>query len=174
MPLYCNEEVEQRIRKSFDYAFIDREPTHPGAVPQLELCGIDTRPFHVLGVGFVPIPMKHGPRFDVFGFRIGDFAYCTDTNEIPEASMKLLEGLNTLVIGALREKKHPTHFNVDEAIEVAQNLRPTRTLLTHLSHDLDHAATSARLPAGIELAYDGLRVPITLSASDSSHAHDVR
>ncbi|MCG8648319.1 MAG: MBL fold metallo-hydrolase, partial [Pirellulales bacterium] len=80
VPLYCEPKVEQRIRKSFDYAFIDREPTHPGATPQLEFQTISSDPFEVLGVRVTPIPMKHGPRFDVLGFRIGDFAYCTDTN----------------------------------------------------------------------------------------------
>ena len=163
MPLYCNDEVEKRIRKAYDYAFVPREPTHPGAVPRLEFRRIDTSPFEVLGVPFTPIPMKHGPHFDVLGFRIGDFAYCTDTNEIPESSMRLLEGIETLVIGALREKEHPTHFNVDQAVQIAQSLSPRRTLLTHLSHDLDHQTTSDGLPERIELAYDGLRQSIRLT-----------
>tara|TARA_R110002049_G_scaffold2750_2_gene21608 strand:+ start:456423 stop:457313 length:891 start_codon:yes stop_codon:yes gene_type:complete len=162
MPLYCNAEVEQRIRKSFDYAFIERQHTHPGAVPQLEFSRIDTSPFEVFGVPFVPIPMKHGPHFNVFGFRIGNFAYCTDTNEIPESSMRLLAGVDTFVIGALRERVHPTHFNVEQAVAVARQLSPRQTWLTHLSHDLDHATTSSQLPDGIDLAYDGLRLAIEL------------
>ena len=160
MPLFCNAEVETRIRNAFDYAFADREPTHPGAVPRLEIRRIDTEPFDVLGVPFIPIPMKHGPHFNVLGFRIGNFAYCTDTNEIPESSMRLLEGLDTFVVGALREQEHPTHFNVEQAVAVAKSLSPRRTLLTHLSHDLDHQSTSARLADGVDLAYDGLRLKI--------------
>jgi len=162
VPLYCRDEVEARIRKSFDYAFTDREPTHPGSVPRLEIRRIDERTFDVLGVDFIPIPMKHGPHFDVLGFRIGNFAYCTDTNEIPATSLRLLEGVDTLVLGALRHKPHPTHYNLVQAIAMAQRIGPRQTWLTHLSHDLDHGPTSAELPAGISLAYDGLRVPIRL------------
>ncbi len=101
VPLYCDVIVESRIRRSFDYAFTDREPTHPGATPRLEFRNIDadTR-FEALGVQVTPIPMKHGPHFNVLGFRIGDFAYCTDTNFIPDSSIELLQGVKTLVIGA--------------------------------------------------------------------------
>lgn len=159
VPLYCEPRVESRIRTSFDYAFSDREPTHPGARPQLDFETIDRdQPFEVLGVTVIPIPMSHGPHFDVLGFRIGDFAYCTDTNSIPESSMELLDGLDTFVVDALRRKAHPTHFSLDEAVEVAQRVKARRTYLTHLSHDLEYEATNAILPAGIELAYDGLRV----------------
>ncbi len=160
VPLYCEPKVENRIRTSYDYAFSDREPTHPGATPQLQIEPIDHRPFEVLGVRVTPIPMKHGPHFDVLGFRIGNFAYCTDTNEIPESSMDLLKGLDTFVLGALRVKPHPTHFNLAEAVAVARRLQPKRTLLTHISHDLDHRPTSDQLPDGIDLAYDGLRVSL--------------
>ena len=162
VPLYCSDEVEARIRKSFDYAFVEREQTHPGAVPQLTFERIDDRPFEVLGLRLTPIPMKHGPRFDVYGFRIGDFAYCTDTNMIPESSMSLLQGLDTFVVGALRLEPHPTHFSLEEAVEVAQALSPKQTLLTHVSHKLDHQKTCDWLPEGIDLAFDGLQVPLNL------------
>jgi phosphoribosyl 1,2-cyclic phosphate phosphodiesterase len=162
VPLYCNAEVEARILKSFDYAFSDREPTHPGATPRLEFQTIEpSEPFEALGLTFTPIPLKHGPHFDVLGFRIGNFAYCTDTNHIPESSIELLGGLDTFVVGALREKPHPTHFNLDEAVEVSRRIAPRRTLLTHISHDLDHDRACASLPEGIDLAYDGLRVSIS-------------
>ncbi len=160
VPLYCQPQVERRIRTSFDYAFTNHEPTHPGATPQLEFRSIGSESFDVLGVTVTPIPMKHGPRFNVLGFRIGDFAYCTDTNHIPDSSMRLLQGLDTLVLGALRIKPHPTHFNVEQALAVAQQLRPRRTLLTHISHDLDHDPICQWLPEGIDLAYDGLRITI--------------
>ena len=160
VPLYCDTRVEGRIRKSFDYAFTDHKPTHPGATPRLEFRTIDTDPFEVLGAKVTPVPMKHGPRFDVLGFRIGDFAYCTDTNHIPDASIELLRGLDTFVVGALREAPHPTHFNLEEALEVVEEIKPRRTLLTHICHELDHDPTCAFLPDGIDLAYDGLTVKI--------------
>jgi phosphoribosyl 1,2-cyclic phosphate phosphodiesterase len=161
VPLYCEELVENRIRKSFAYAFRDQEQTHAGAVPQLAFRRIGTAPFDVLGARLVPIRLQHGPRFEVLGFRVGDVAYCTDTNEIPAASWPLLQNLDVLVLDALRDRPHATHFCLDEAIEVARRVKPKRMLLTHVSHELDYAATNARLPQGIELAYDGQRIPLT-------------
>lgn len=163
VPLYCEKKVEDRIRTSFDYAFSDLQLTHPGARPELEFRDIQRgQSFEVVGQQFTPIPMKHGPHFEVLGFRIGDFAYCTDTNEIPESSLRLLEGLDTFVVDALRYKPHPTHFNVEEALAVVDRLKPARTLLTHISHALDHQPTCESLPDGVDLAFDGLRVPIKL------------
>jgi phosphoribosyl 1,2-cyclic phosphate phosphodiesterase len=104
--------------------------------------------------------LLHG-RFKVLGFRIGNVAYCTDTNQIPPESLALLDGLDVLVLDALRPQPHVSHFSLDQAIAVSQQLRPKLTLLTHLSHELEHAATVARLPPGIAPAYDGLRVPLT-------------
>lgn len=166
VPLYCEPNVEARIRTSFDYAFVDHKPTHPGSTPQLEFRSISsTNAFEALGVSVTPIPMKHGPRFNVLGFRIGDFAYCTDTNEIPPASMELLRGVKTFVVGALRNAPHPTHFNVQEAVEVSLQVGAQRTLLTHISHDLDHQSLRERLPGGIEPAFDGLRVELSLGTA---------
>ena len=158
MPIYCTEDVESRIRKSFDYAFSTREQTHPGSRPQLEFQRIDTSPFELLQTPVVPIPMKHGPHFDVLGFRIGDFAYCTDTNLIPDASIELLQGVKTFVVGALRHKPHATHYSVEEAVVVAQKVGAAQTLLTHACHDLDHETTNQMLPDGVDLAFDGQRV----------------
>jgi|TARA_Y100000758_G_scaffold301769_1_gene268293 phosphoribosyl 1,2-cyclic phosphate phosphodiesterase len=160
VPLYCEQSVEQRIRSSFDYAFSSRVPTHAGATPQLEFHRIGTEPFEVLGTTVIPIRLKHGPRFDVLGFRIGNIAYCTDTNEIPAESMALLEGLDLLILDALRWRSHVTHFSLDEAVEVARQLGPKQTLFTHLSHDLDHEETNRKLPGNMQLAYDGQRIPL--------------
>ncbi len=161
LPLYCEEDVEHRIRKSFDYAFEPRPSLHKGAVPKLEFRRISTDPFEVLGARVVPIRLRHGENFDVLGFRFGNVAYCTDTNKIPDESMALLEGLDILILDALRRRPHATHFGLDEAVAVAEKLRPRRTLLTHMSHDLEHEAVCAELPDGIDLAYDGQRVPLT-------------
>lgn len=161
VPLYCESHVEQRIRKSFDYAFHDRPATHPGAVPQLEFRTITAAPFMALGSQITPIPLKHGPRFDVLGFRIGKVAYCTDTNEIPESSWPLLEGLDVLILDALRDRPHVTHFSLDEAVGVAERLRPRQTYFTHISHELEHQTINDRLPPGMAMAYDGLQIPLT-------------
>lgn len=161
LPLYCEERVERRIRKSFDYAFeTDLDAVHPGAVPQLSLMRITTAAFDLLGARVVPIRLRHG-QSDVLGFRFGNVAYCTDTNAIPNESWPLLEGLDVLILDALRPRPHATHFSLDEAIEVARRVGAKRTLFTHLSHELEHAATSAALPGGMELAYDGLKVPLS-------------
>jgi phosphoribosyl 1,2-cyclic phosphate phosphodiesterase len=161
VPLYCEERVERRIRHSFDYAFRDEAPSHAGAVPQLVFERITLEPFWALGQRIVPIRLRHGPRFEVLGFRIGNVAYCTDVNEIPAESLSLLEGLDVLVLDALRNRPHITHFSLHEAIEVARLLKPKRIYFTHISHDLGHDETNALLPAGMELAYDGLRIPLT-------------
>jgi phosphoribosyl 1,2-cyclic phosphate phosphodiesterase len=160
VPLYAEEEVERVIRQSFSYAFDNRPVTHAGAVPQLQFHRIDLSPFEVLGARITPIRLEHGPRFRVLGFRIGDLAYCTDTNAIPEASWSLLEGLDTLVLGALRDRPHPTHFSLEQAMAVAERLRPRRTIFTHISHELEHDTINARLPASMQLGYDGMSVAL--------------
>ncbi len=160
IPLYCEREVERRIRASFDYAFADPSPNgHFGAVPQLEMHTIEEEPFDLLGLRVRPIRLWHG-KLGVLGFRINDVAFCTDVSRIPDESWPLLEGLDTLVLDALRDKPHPTHFSVGQALEVVERVRPRRTFLTHIAHSLEHEATNARLPAGVELAYDGLRISL--------------
>lgn len=161
VPVYCETQVEDRIRQSFDYAFRGSTPTHPGAAPQLTLHHIDTNPFRLLGAPIIPLRLGHGPRFQVLGFRIGNVAYCTDTNHIPDSTWPLLEGLDVLILGALRRRPHPTHFSVDEAVEVARRIGARRTYFTHTSHELEYHATNEQLPPNIELAYDGLNIPLT-------------
>ena len=95
----------------------------------------------------------------VLGYRFNDVAFCTDVSTIPDESWSKLEGLDVLILDALRDKPHPTHFSIDQALEVVDRLQPKQTWLTHISHSLEHEATNARLPANVQLAYDGLRVP---------------
>lgn len=161
VPLYCEPMVEERIRKSFDYAFRSKAGMHSGAVPQLTLHSIGLEEFELLGEKVTPIRLKHGPYFQVLGFRFGNVAYCTDTNGIPPESMEKLHGLDILILDCLRREPHATHFGIEEALSIADKLSPKRTLFTHISHDLDYSATSAELPEGIELAYDGLVVSLT-------------
>ncbi|MDA1051815.1 MAG: MBL fold metallo-hydrolase [Planctomycetota bacterium] len=161
LPLYCESVVEKRLRHSFDYAFSDREQTHAGAIPSLVTRQISTDPFEVLGARIQPVRLLHGPRFEVLGFRIGNVAYCTDTNAIPGESLGLLEGLDVLILDALRRRPHVTHFGLDEAVELAGRLRPKQTFFTHICHDLEHEATNATLPSNMQLAYDGQRIALT-------------
>jgi phosphoribosyl 1,2-cyclic phosphate phosphodiesterase len=110
-------------------------------------------------VEITPVPVFHG-ALPVLGFRIGSFAYLTDCNRIPEESFARLVGVRTLIVDALRRRPHSTHFSVDEAIAAASRIGAERTWLTHICHDLGHAATCASLPAGVELAYDGLVIEV--------------
>lgn len=150
---YGDEGTLNDLRRMFSYIF-DAEPRVGGGVPKLSLFPVAGE-FTLGGVDFVPVPLFHGPRL-ILGFRIGPFAYLTDCNRIPEASWPLLDGVRTLVLDALRDRPHSTHFSVAEALQVVERLAPDRTYFTHICHDLPHAATCARLPAGVQLAYDGL------------------
>jgi phosphoribosyl 1,2-cyclic phosphate phosphodiesterase len=157
VPIFCELETEETIRSAFHYAFEKRAASIPsGGVPQIEFERIGPGiPFQVLGQSILPIRLDHG-RFRVLGFRIGDLAYCTDVSRIPEESWPLLEGLDTLILDALRHEPHPTHFNLEQALEAIERLRPKMAYLTHLSHSFDHEATEATLPPRVSLAYDGL------------------
>lgn len=161
IPLYATTTVQNRIRRVFDYAFTEREPTHVGAVPQLELREINESPIEVLGTMVTPVPLIHGPHCRVLGFRFGNVAYCTDTNRIEKSSMELLKGLDVLILDALRVRPHATHYSVDEALEVIDELQPKRAYLIHLSHEIDYATFSRELPEHVHLAYDGLEIELS-------------
>ena len=164
LPVYCEDHVEHSIRTAFGYAFDPRVRHYPaGGLPKLIFRQISEEPFEVLGARAVPLRLLHG-RSRVLGYRFGDVAYCTDVKEIPPASMSLLEGLDVLILDCLRREPHATHLSVDEAIEVVRRLAPKQTLLTHLCHRLEHEATNNSLPAGIELAYDGMTIPLGIEA----------
>jgi phosphoribosyl 1,2-cyclic phosphate phosphodiesterase len=153
MPLYADAATISDIRKAFSYAF-DPKTEKGGGLPQLVTVAIEG-PFCVGRQELIPVPLFHGRR-PILGLRAGGFAYLTDCSAIPESSNALLHGLDVLVIDALRDRPHPTHFTLDEAVAVSRSLAPKRTLFTHMCHDLPHAATCARLPPTMELAYDGL------------------
>jgi phosphoribosyl 1,2-cyclic phosphate phosphodiesterase len=155
MPCYGDARTVGDIRQAFAYAF-SPATQKGGGLPQIVPCTI----YGTFSIGrreWVPVPLFHGER-PILGFRVGAFAYLTDCNRIPDESWPLLEGLEVLVIDALRHRPHPTHFTLDEAIAASRRIGARRTYFTHMCHDLGHAETSARLPAGMELAYDGLMV----------------
>ncbi|MHB0972039.1 MAG: MBL fold metallo-hydrolase [Thermoanaerobaculia bacterium] len=145
------------IRRAFSYIWNDSQPG--GGKPQLDLREIDG-PFEHAGVAITPIPVRHGD-WTILGFRIGSFAYITDTNGIPESSIEMLQGVTTLALDGLRlNPKHPTHYTIDEAIAAARRIAARETWLIHLTHDIDHATVDASLPESFRLAYDGLVLEI--------------
>jgi len=153
IPAYADAMTAADLRRTFHYIF-DLPAQKGGGVPRIALRTIDG-PFDIAALHVVPVPLFHGER-PILGFRFGSFAYLTDCNRIPDESWPLLSGLEVLVLDALRRRPHPTHFSVDEALEVVERVTPGRTFFTHICHDLPHAATNASLPEGVELAYDGL------------------
>lgn len=150
------------LRRIFAYAF-SAPAELGGGVPRLVPSVVEA-PFDIEGTRWVPVPILHG-RTLIQGYRIGRFAYLTDCSDVPESSWSLLEGLDTVVIGALRERAHPTHFSLSEAVEAARRIGARRTLFTHMCHDLGHGDTNARLPEGMALAYDGLSVTLPGASS---------
>ncbi len=158
LPVFCTAEVETVIRQSFQYIFNPETEHLPiGVLPKIYFERITAQPFEILGERITPIPLIHG-RFDVFGYRIGDLAYCTDANAIPESSWPLLAGLDTLILDCLRPgPEHPSHFALAGALDVIDRVKPKRAYLTHLSHQMD-ASHPPPMPVGVEFAYDGLRI----------------
>ncbi len=151
IPCYGQEATLQRLRAMFEYVF-DEDPDYPSAKPRLTLHRIDG-PIEIGGRRVTPIPLLHG-ELPVLGFRVGDFAYCTDVSRIPAESWLLLERLDVLILDALRKRPHPTHFNLDQAVDHARRIAARRTFFTHIAHELAHEATNRELPAGMALAYD--------------------
>ena len=159
IPCYADAATIASLKKTFYYAF-DPGAEKGGGLPQIDLHQIDG-PFSIDGVGIQPIPLMHGSR-PIMGFRFGDFAYLTDTNHVPDHAFPLLAGVKTVIIDALRHRPHPTHFTVAEALAVIERVKPAQSYLTHICHDLPHVATNESLPAGVELAYDGLAFGIEI------------
>jgi phosphoribosyl 1,2-cyclic phosphate phosphodiesterase len=151
--LYVDENVDRCLRKEFSYAFT-KNP-YPG-VPRLEMHRIENKPFCIQGVDFIPIQLMHY-KLPVFGFRVGDFAYCTDVNYIAPEEKSKLKGLDVLILTALRKEPHISHFCLSEALELIDELKPKMSYLTHISHYLGtHNDVSKELPENVALGYDGL------------------
>jgi phosphoribosyl 1,2-cyclic phosphate phosphodiesterase len=151
IPCFGNASTAESLRERYAFAFAGTPWI--GLIPDLRFT-IAEEPFDFAGVSLTPVPLQHG-RIMSCGWRIADVAYLTDTNGIPPDSMRLLQGLGLMVLDGLRFRPHPTHFSIPEALKVIAELKPKRALLTHLTHDVEHASTTAALPAGVELAYDG-------------------
>jgi riboflavin kinase/FMN adenylyltransferase len=168
LPVYGNEETFRIIRRVFSYVFDDK-PTL-STVPSVTL-KLAQNPMKLLGIPFVPIPMLHGDM-EVLGFRFGRAAYLTDFSQLPDSSMALLEGLDELILDALRDIPHPMHQTVDQALALIQQLKPRRAWFTHIAHDLPHKETNERLRRmgfpHVQLAYDGLEFEVPVAASEET------
>ncbi|MFN0124904.1 MAG: MBL fold metallo-hydrolase [Blastocatellia bacterium] len=158
--VHASERTWRGLRRVFSYIF---EATHiGGGLPQLNPITIDGE-FTACGLRITPVPVIHG-RGEVTAFRFSDgqvdFAFVTDCNLIPWASLDMLRGLDLLILDALRLRPHPTHLHLEQSLAYIENLKPRRALLTHISHDIGYAAMSEELPDGVEIAYDGLAITI--------------
>jgi phosphoribosyl 1,2-cyclic phosphate phosphodiesterase len=161
LPLYATAETRAVLERIYSYTFSPdaKYPTRAKAVLK-DVEG--STPIQVQEVTVTPVPVLHG-ELPITGYRIGNAAYITDVSTIPESSFALLEGLDVLVLSALRHKPHPSHATVDQAVRWANRIDAKQTWFTHISHDLGHEETNANLPEGMALAHDGLTVPVTLA-----------
>jgi phosphoribosyl 1,2-cyclic phosphate phosphodiesterase len=158
IPLYATDSTAQVLRHVFDYTF-SPNATYPTRArvhiePLLDVT-------EICGVQFIRIPLLHG-AMQISGFRFGHAAYLTDVSEIPESSFALLQGLDSLIVSALRHKPHPSHATLEQAVGWARRIGARQTWFTHIAHELGHAATNQLLPEGMALAYDGLEFPVNL------------
>jgi phosphoribosyl 1,2-cyclic phosphate phosphodiesterase len=157
MNVYATASVQDALKREFHYVF--NGARYPG-IPKIDLNTIDTVPFSVKDISFLPVPVMH-LNLPVLGFRIGDFSYITDANHITESSKELIKGSRVLVLNALRKEKHISHFTLNEAVEMIDELQPGLAYLTHISHQLGlHQEVENQLPEHIRLAYDGLRIEL--------------
>jgi len=156
IPFYADARCSATIHATFRYVFEGNYPF--GGVGKLDEHLIEGS-FDLWGLKFTPVPLIHG-LLPILGFRFRDTAYLTDVSKVPESSFPLLQGLDILILDALRHKSHPTHLSVTQALEIVEQLKPKRAFFTHIAHDLGHEATNSTLPSHVQLAYDGLTLEV--------------
>ncbi|MCG8386878.1 MAG: MBL fold metallo-hydrolase [Cytophagales bacterium] len=157
MPIYARKNVLNQLRQEFSYAF--QEVKYPG-VPQIEAFELDGKPFSVENVDFIPVEVLHY-KLPVFGYRVGDFTYITDANYIDDEGKEKIKGSKILVLNALQKDPHISHYNLQEAIALASEIKAEKTYFTHLSHKMGtHKSVESELPEGVFLAYDGLKLTL--------------
>lgn len=154
MPLYADPLAVKFLRNMFRYIF-DADYKF-GGLPQVEMKPIEG-PVNLFGARFEPVTVIHGET-PILGFRFGSAAYLTDHSEVPPDSLDQLRGLDILFLDALRYKPHPTHSTVEQSLKIVEAVKPKRAFFTHICHDLPHEETDASLPAGVRLAYDGMKL----------------
>ena len=157
MPIYARRNVLNQLRQEFSYAF--GEVKYPG-VPQIEAFELNGDPFTVENVDFTPVEVMHY-KLPVFGYRIGDFTYITDANYIDDTGKQKIKGSKILVLNALQKTTHISHYNLQEALALALEIKAEKTYFTHISHKMGtHKSVEAELPPGVFLAYDGLKLTL--------------
>lgn len=157
LPVYANGNAAEMLRNNYEYCF--REHPYPG-VPKIDLHVVGDSPFLISGIKVVPVRVMHGP-LPILGYRIGYFAYITDAKSVDEYEMEKIRGLDTLVVNALRERDHFSHFSLDESLAFIEEINPRRAFLTHFNHEIGrHDELSKRLPDRVKPAYDGLSVTV--------------
>jgi len=161
--VYGSAATMHKLERSFAYAF--RRSDAQGFCPRLKP-HVVAEPFELFGAQIVPLELEHG-RGAVFGYRFGPLAYLTDCSAIPSRAEALLQNLQVLIIDGLRFRHHPSHFTITQAIETGRCLGARHIILTHLSHDVEYVVHSRHLPAGVELAYDGLHLNLIVSLSSA-------
>jgi phosphoribosyl 1,2-cyclic phosphate phosphodiesterase len=163
LDVYASHDTWRQLRKVFHYIF--EAKYQGGGLPQITPHTINDE-FEICGLRVLPVPVIHG-HGEVTAFRFDNgkhqVAFVTDCNLIPDESLDKLRGLDLLILDALRLKPHPTHLHLEQSLAYVEQLRPRRTLLTHMSHDINHRQISRHLPDGVELSYDGLAVELTES-----------
>jgi phosphoribosyl 1,2-cyclic phosphate phosphodiesterase len=157
LPCFGDATTGSSLHQRFAYAF--EGTPWVGLIPHIGYTNVDTQPFYVGRTCVQPVPMRHG-SMRATGYRIGNFAYLTDTSGVPPSSRALLHDLAVLVVDALRWEPHPTHLSVPEALELIAEVQPQHAYLTHVGHTLEHEATNRKLAPHVEVAYDGLRLEL--------------
>lgn len=163
LPLYADDATADVIERIFEYTFrkVDRYPTSADVTLHRTPTTAGTE-IPLFGVAFVRVPVTHG-RNTIAGYRFGNAAYLTDMSDIPDESLPLLEGLDILVLDALRREPHPSHSHLAKSVALVEKVAPKRAFFTHISHDLDHDTINASLPAHIRLAHDGLKLEFDIA-----------
>ncbi|WP_223879331.1 MBL fold metallo-hydrolase [Chitinimonas arctica] len=154
LPIFGNEYTMRDIETRFHYTTLPPGPWWDK--PSLQTTAV-SGPFSHRGIEVIPIPVWHG-KGAIFGYRIGRLAYITDVSDIPPESYRLLQDLDVLLIDCLREQPHYTHFGVEQAIEASRRIGARRSVFIHMTHELEYHALSQRLPEGMEVAFDGMRL----------------
>jgi phosphoribosyl 1,2-cyclic phosphate phosphodiesterase len=157
MDIYATTEVQKALHREFHYVFAAKK--YPG-VPLVKLHQIDNDPFMVGDIKLTPVNVLHY-MMPVKGYRVNDFSYITDAKTIPEEELEKIEGSKILVINALRKTTHISHFNLEEALQIIERIKPRKAYLIHLSHLMGlHGELEKDLPENVEIAYDGLTIEI--------------
>ena len=157
MEIYAEKRVQQAIRRIFNYVFAEFK--YPG-IPKMHLKNVDDSVFAIDGIDITPIRCYHH-KLPVYGYRIGNLTYVTDTNFIPDEELEKIMGSKILIINTLRKEKHLSHFNLEEALEVIEKVQPEKAYLTHISHAFGkHADIEKELPENVFMAYDGLKLEV--------------